>query len=163
MSGYLLLSITIFLHGINDLLISFSLVQYHIFREYLVERWSVHIPMTLGYFWNILMFPDMGDEPFHKIVFTQNGLSFYLSPDSIFADTPFDELPVFLLGLGPLPAELSKNPIHGQAWCWRVPPSCGTVAGPFPGFRSFNHPCPDRIQYHVPAYFEKMAVFLNED
>ncbi len=35
MSGYLLLSITIFLHGINDLLISFSLVQYHIFRNIL--------------------------------------------------------------------------------------------------------------------------------
>jgi len=48
MSSYLLLSIAVFLHGSNDLLISFSLVQDHIFREYLIERWPVHIPMTLG-------------------------------------------------------------------------------------------------------------------
>ena len=117
MSGYLLLSITIFLHGINDLLISFFLVQYHILREYLVERRSVHIPMTLGYFRNVLMFPDMGDQTFHKIVFTQDGLSLHLSPDSLLADPPFDELPVFLLGLGPLPAELSEDPIRDQAQC----------------------------------------------
>lgn len=106
MSGYLLLSIAVFLYSINDLLISFSLVQYHIFREYLVERRPVHIPMTLGYFRNVLMFLDMGDESLDKIVFTQDGLPLYLSPYSIFADTPFDELPVFFLGLGPLSAEL---------------------------------------------------------
>jgi len=128
MSGYLLLSIAVFLHGINDLLISFFLVQYHIFREYLVESRPVHIPMTLGYFRNVLMFFDMGDESLHKIVFTQDGLPFYLSPDSIFADTPFDELTVFLLGLGPLSAELSKNPIRGQARWWRFPSRCSAIA-----------------------------------
>jgi len=117
MSGYLLLSITIFLNGINDLLISFSLVHDHIFREYLVERRPVHISMTLGYFRNVLMLFDMGNKPIHKIVFTQDGLSFNLSPDSLLTDTPFDELPIFLLGLGSLSTELSKNPIRGQARC----------------------------------------------
>ena len=128
MSGYLLLSIAVFLHGINDLLISFSLVQDHIFRKYLIERRPVHIPMTLGYFRNVLMFLDMGDESLHKIVFTQDGLSFYLSPDSILADPPFDELPVFLLGLGPLSTELSKDPIRGQARCRRFPSRCSAIA-----------------------------------
>jgi hypothetical protein len=111
MSSYLLLSIAVFLNSINDLLISVSLVQNRIFREYLIERWSVHISMTFGYFRNVLMFFDMGDESLHEIVFTQNRLSLYLSPDSLLADPPFDELPVFLLGLGPFSTELSKDPI----------------------------------------------------
>jgi len=50
MSSYLLLSIALFLHGINDLPISCSLDQDHNFREYLIERRAVHTPMTLGYF-----------------------------------------------------------------------------------------------------------------
>ena len=74
MSSYLLLSIAVILYSIHDLLISFSLVQYHIFLEYLIERRPVHISMTLGYFRNVLMFPDMGDEPFHGLATCQRPL-----------------------------------------------------------------------------------------
>ena len=66
--------------------------------------------MALGYLRNVLMFLDMGEEPLHKIIFTQDGLPLYLSPDSLLAYAPLDKLPVFLLGLGPLSAELPKDP-----------------------------------------------------
>ncbi len=121
MSGYLLLGVAVFLHGINDLLISFSSCPYNIFRKYFIERRPVHIPMTLGYLRDVLMFLDMGDQAIHKIVFTQDGLPLYLSPDSLLAYPPFDKLPVFLLGLGPFSTELSKNPIRGQAR-WQATP-----------------------------------------
>jgi len=55
-SNYLLLSIAVFLRGINDLFISLSLVQDHFFREYCIEAGPVHGVMTLGDFGNVLMF-----------------------------------------------------------------------------------------------------------
>ena len=88
MSRYLLLSITILLNGIHDLRISFSLIPYHIFRKYSFEAWSIHIPMTLGYFRDVLVFLDMRDQAFDKIVFAQNGLSLDLPPDALLADPP---------------------------------------------------------------------------
>lgn len=112
-----MLGVPVFLHGFNDLRISLSLVQDHLFQEYLIERRSVHIPMTLGYLRNILMLPNMRDQTLHKIGFSQDGLPLYFSPDSLLADTPINELPVFSLGLAPRSTELSKDPISGQAGC----------------------------------------------
>lgn len=60
-SSYLLLSTAVFLHTINDLLVSLSFVPIHLFREYFIEVRPVHIPMTLGFFRNVLMFPDRGE------------------------------------------------------------------------------------------------------
>ena len=37
------------------------------------------------------------------------------------------------------------------------------VAGPFPIFRLFDHPRTNRIQHDVPAHFQKMTVFLDQD
>jgi len=85
-SSYLLLSITIFLNGINDLRISFSLIQYHSFRKYFFEVRSIHIPMTLGYFRDVLVFLDIRDQAFDKIVFSQDGLSLDLPPDALLAN-----------------------------------------------------------------------------
>ena len=57
--SYLLLSITIFLNRINDLRISFSLVQYHILPKYSFESRSIHVPVALGYFRDVLVILDM--------------------------------------------------------------------------------------------------------
>ncbi len=162
-SSYLLLSITVFLHSLNDLCISFFPVQDRLFRKYLIERRSGYVPMALGDLGDILMFLYVGEQAFHKIVFPQNRLPLYLSPDCLLAHPPLNKLPVFLFGLGPLPAKLPQDPIRGQTQRGRLTSCCGAVAGPFPRFGPFYHPCPDRIQYDVPAYFEKMAVFLDEN
>ena len=45
-SSYLMLSITIFLKGINDLRISFPLIQYHSLRKYSFEARSIYILVT---------------------------------------------------------------------------------------------------------------------
>ena len=125
MTRYLLLGITIFFNGLNDLGISFSLIQYHIFRKYCFEAWSIHIPMTLGYFRDVLVSLDMRDSTFDKVVFSQNGLSLDLPPDALLADPPGDELTVFLLGLGSLSAKLTRHPIDSKTGCRRFtsPPS----------------------------------------
>ena len=74
-----------------------------------------------------------------------------------------DELPILLPGLAPFPAELSEHPVCGEACMGFCFPYRGQIAGPFSIFRSFGHLCAYRIQDHVPAYFEKMAVFLDQD
>ena len=145
MSSYLPLSITVFLHGIKDILISFSLVQDYIFRGYLIQRRPVHLPMTPWYFRNIMMFLDMEDQALHKIVFAQDRLPLYLSPDCLLPGPPFDEFPVFLLSLGFLSIELPKDPIRGQTHCRYFPSCCSAIAGPFSGIRPVNRPCPYRI------------------
>ena len=87
-SSYLLLSITIFLNGIHDLRISFSLIQYYSLRKYSFEARSVHIPITLGYFRDVLVFLDMRDQALDKIVFSQNGLSLDLPPEGLLTHPP---------------------------------------------------------------------------
>jgi hypothetical protein len=162
-SSYLVLSITIFVNSIHDLRISFSLIQYYSLRKYFFEARSVHIPITLGYFRDVLVFLDVRDQALDKIVFAQNGLSLDLPPDGLLADPPCDELTVFLLGLGSLSAELTKHPIDGKTGCRRFTSRRRPIAGPLPGFGSFNHPGPNRIQYGISANPEKMTVFLDED
>jgi hypothetical protein len=39
---------------------------------------------------------------------------------------------------------------------------CGQVTGPLPELRSFNHPGSHGIQDNISAYFQKMAVFLDQ-
>jgi hypothetical protein len=145
MGCYLLLSIPIFLHSINDCRVAFAFVCDNLFREYFFKVWPVHLPMTLGYFRNVLVFSDVRDQALNKIILSQDGLSLDLSPDRFFADPLLDELTVFLLCFGSLSAELPKYPIDGQARRRRFSPCCGPVAGPLPLFRLFNHPCPDGI------------------
>ena len=144
-SSDLLLSITMFVNGINDLRISLSLIQYHIFRKYSFEAWPIHIPMTLGYFRDVLVFLDMRKQALDKIVLSQNGLSLDLPPDGLLADPPCHELTVFLLGLGSLSAELTQYSINPNTGCRRFTSRRRPIAGPLPGFGSFNHPSPNRI------------------
>jgi hypothetical protein len=40
---------------------------------------------------------------------------------------------------------------------------CGQVTGPLPELRSINHPGSHWIQDNISAYFQKMAVFLDQD
>ena len=42
-------------------------------------------------------------------------------------------------------------------------PCCGQIAGPGIRFRLFDHFCPDRIEYNVPADLQEVAVFLDQD
>jgi hypothetical protein len=142
---YLLLSIPIFLYRINDFRIAFSFVCDNLFREYFIQVWPVHVPMTLGNFRNVLVSLDMGDQAFDKIVFSQNGLALDLLPDRSFADPPPDEFAVFRLSFRSCSAELAKNPIDGQASCGRFTAGCRAIAGPLPGFGSLNHSGSDRI------------------
>jgi len=162
-SSYLPLSITIFVNGINDLRISFSLIQYHSLRKYSFEARSIHIPITLGYFRDVLVFLDMRDQAFDKIVFSENRLPLDLLPDGLLTDPPCNELTVFLLGFGSLSAELTKHPIDTKTGCRRFTSRRRPIAGPLPCFGSFNHPSPNRIQYDISANRKKMTVFLDED
>jgi hypothetical protein len=43
------------------------------------------------------------------------------------------------------------------------PASRGQIAGPLPVVRPFRHPGPDRVQDDIPANFEEMAVFLDQN
>mgnify|MGYP001607791079 CR=1 FL=1 len=74
-----------------------------------------------------------------------------------------DELPILFLCLSPLPAELAEYPVSREAGMGLGLPRSRQIAGPFPVFRFFHHLCPNGIQDHVPAYFKKMAVFLDQD
>jgi hypothetical protein len=98
-----------------------------------------------------------------KIFFTEDRLAPHLGPDRLFADPQFDELPVFLLRLAPLPAKLAQYSVCGEARMGLCSTHRGQVAGPRILLRHPDHPCPHRIQDHIPANLKKMAVLLNQD
>jgi len=56
----------------------------------------------------------MVDEFIDEAFFSQESLASYLGPDGILPDTSLNKLPVLLLRLTPLPAELAQYPVGGQ-------------------------------------------------
>ena len=97
MSGYLSLSIPVFLNSFNNHFVPlFPVLQYSFLKDFFQVR-SIHITVALGNVGDVLAFLDMGKQTLDKIVFAQNGLTLDLPPYRFFADSPRDELLVFRL------------------------------------------------------------------
>jgi hypothetical protein len=97
MSGYLPLSIPVFLNSFNNLFVTLLPVTQRTFLKYRIQVRSRYITVTFWYVGNVPAFLDMGKQALDKIVFSQNGLPLDLSPDRIFADSQSYELPVLRL------------------------------------------------------------------
>jgi len=65
-------------------------------------------------FRNVPVFLDRGNQSLDKVVFSRNGLTLDLPPERFLANTPRDELTVFLLSVRSLSAGLSEHPINGE-------------------------------------------------
>ena len=142
--GDLPLAVQMILNGLGYLLVSLLLIPDDLFREYLCECRPVRITLAFRYFRNILMFPEMIDKLVTEFFLAQDRLSPHLRPDR-FADAPLNELFILLLGLSPLPAELTEDPVYGKTGMGSFSAGCRPVTAPFPGVRRFDHLCSNRI------------------
>ena len=73
-----------------------------------------------------------------EFILAQNRLSTNFMPERL-ADAPADELPVFMLRLAPLIAELPQDPVNGKTGMGRLTAGRGPVAASLPGFGLLNH------------------------
>lgn len=162
MSGDRTLRIAVFLNGLGDLPVALLPVLQNARREYLVQSRPVRVPLAPRDVGDVLMLPQMIDQPVGKGFLAQQRLPPHLVPDGL-ADAPADELPVFFLCNGPLSAELAQDPFFCQAGMACLSSRRGPVAAPLPRLGYFHHICSDRIEDDVPADLEQMAVLLNED
>ena len=102
-------------------------------------------------------------EAVNKVIFAEKGLALNLIPDGFLANPPFYKLAILFLCFGSCSAELAEDPICGEAGVGRFFSRGGLIAGPFPVFGLFDHPCANWIKNRVTADFQKVRVLLNED
>ena len=105
----------------------------------------------------------MIDQLINEAFLAQESLSSYLRPNGILPNPPMNELSVLLLRFAPFPTELAKYPVSGQTGMRLCFARSRPVTRPLPFLRLLNHPGPHGIQDDVPANFQEMTVFLDED
>jgi hypothetical protein len=84
-----------------------ALIPQNVLRKQLFQGWPLQVLLTPGDLGHVFMSFEMLYKAVCKIFFTEDHLAPHVGPDRLFADPPFDELPVFLLRLAPLPAKLA--------------------------------------------------------
>lgn len=163
MSGDLALPVAVLLNSFDDLLVTLAGIVQHALKEDRIERGSIGETLALGDLGDMVTFMEMVRVTVDKFVITQEDLAFDIRPDGILIDPPGDELTVFFNRLGLRPAELTEDPIRGQAGVGQFITRRGQVTGPFPVPRLLHHAGSDRVQDHVTANFQKMRIFLDND
>ena len=143
--GNLALPIPVFLDSLCYLLVSlFSVLEYTLIEDFIKQR-TVCVPLASWYLGHMFVFLQVIDEAVYEFVFAQYDLPLNLLPDRFSPDSPVNELAVFLFCLASFTAELTENPIRGEAGVgFRFACGCA-VAAPFPLLGTFYHPCPKGI------------------
>jgi len=84
-----------------------ALIAQNVFRKQLFQGRPLQVLLTPGDLGHLFVLSEMIYKAVCKIFFTEYRLAPHIGPYRLFADPPFDELPVFLLRLTPLPAKLA--------------------------------------------------------
>ncbi len=92
-----------------------ALIPQNVPRKQLFQGWPLQVLLTPRDLGHLFVLSEMIYKTVCKIFFTENRLAPHVGPDRLFADSPFDKLPVFLLRLFPLPAKLTQYPVCGEA------------------------------------------------
>ena len=115
MRGDFLLPITVLLHCFDYRNPPLLQVHPYFIAEELLQQWSVRVPLAFGYLGYVLVFFQVIYELINEAFLPQERLAPHLCPDGLLPDPPVYELPVLLLRLSPLLAELAQHPVSGQA------------------------------------------------
>jgi hypothetical protein len=161
--GNLALTVAVFFHRLIQPSLQLPMVGQNHIREKSRECRTGRISLAPWNLGHVFMFLQLVAQLFDKVILSQKGLTSNLGPDRRHAEPPRYELSVFLLGLAPLAAKLAQHPGRAEAGMRLCSASCGQVAGPCVVLRLLYHPGADGIKHDVAAYFQKVAVLLDED
>ena len=123
----------------------------------------MRVPLAAGDLRDVLPLSEVVSQGIHERFLSQKRLPPHIGPDRGLADAPGYELPVFLLCLASLGAELPQHPGCGQAGMRFGPARRCQIAGPPIRLRPLDHLCTDGVQYDIAADLKEMTVLLDQD
>ena len=163
MSCDLALTVAVQFNSLYYLLVPLARIVQNALEEDRIERRSVGKSLAFGDLRDMMTFMEMVRVAVNEFVITQEDLPFNIRPDGFFIDAPGDELAVFSQSLGPCPAELSENPVRGEAGMGLLLAGSGQIAGPFPVAGALHHAGAYRIQDNVSTGLQEMRILLDDD
>lgn len=156
------LRVTVRFNGLRDLPVALLPVLHDRGGKELFQRRPMGESLAPGNLRNSLVPPQSVRNAVAECFFSQDRLPAHLMPDRL-PDPLLHELPVLPLRSVTLASELPQHPRAHETGMSRFPARRGPVAAPFPESRSIDHLRPNGIKDNIPAHFEQVAVFLDQD